>query len=197
MKVKQANSSSIRTKKAIHEEFARLLYKYKSIDKISVTKLVAGAKISRSTFYTHYNSIADVAADIKNETMRVFFDHQKVKTQDEAAKIFEQIYRYLKKNDRIFKLMFKAPAAADFAMELGARCRAQMLEQVKHLPLKDQYLLETELSMLADGLALLCIRYYRGELDTSLEAIFECAQIVIDGLINRRGLPDHLKSHQN
>jgi len=188
MSTKQYNAASAKTRRAIREEFARLLYRYKSIDKISVTQLALGAGVSRSTFYTHYTSIADVAADIKNETLRVFFDHQRIKDQASAEMVIASIYRYLKKNDRIFKLMFKSPAATDFALELGQACRERMLDQIHHnFTLKDTNLLDLEVSIFADGLALLCIRYYRGELETTLEEIFECAQMYGRNLITHRG----------
>lgn len=166
-----------------------MLNKYKSLDKVSVTELTINAKVSRSTFYTHYNNIADVAADIKNETARVFFEHKKVRGQADAKRVFDDVLRYLKKNDHMFKLLFKSPEVVSFALELGLHCRQKLVEMVKkNIPLKDQYLLELEVSILADGLALSCIRYFRGELDATLDDIFECATISIDGVLRRRQL---------
>ncbi|MBQ6449536.1 TetR/AcrR family transcriptional regulator [bacterium] len=186
MKVKQGNQASLRTRAAIREEFARLLNKYRQIDKISVTQLAHGAGISRSTFYTHYTGVDEVAADIKNETLRVFFEHKKIRDQADAEKIVNSIYRYLKKNDRIFRLMLKAPGAESFALELGSQARAQLLENIKLARLQDTHLLDLELSMIADGLSLLCVRYYREELDASLEDIFACVHLILENLMTRR-----------
>ena len=60
MKVKNKNRSSIKTRQKIREAFAELLKEKNELSNMSVTELVKLADITRSTFYTHYDSIYDV-----------------------------------------------------------------------------------------------------------------------------------------
>ena len=71
MKVKNLNSSSRKTKKAIKEAFAELMHEKCELSNITVKELVARADITRSSFYTHYDNIYEVAGDIQNETMEM------------------------------------------------------------------------------------------------------------------------------
>ena len=63
MKIQGLNSSSKKTRKLIKKAFAELIHEKKELSKITVTELVKRADITRSTFYTHYDDIYDVAND--------------------------------------------------------------------------------------------------------------------------------------
>ena len=71
MKVKNLNASSKKTKNLIKETFAILMNEKKELNNITVTELVNKANITRSTFYTHYDNIYDVAKDFQNETLEL------------------------------------------------------------------------------------------------------------------------------
>ena len=63
------NRSVVRTKKAIRKVFLELLEEKKDIDKITVIELTNRVGIVRSTFYSHYKDIEDVAKEIQNEML--------------------------------------------------------------------------------------------------------------------------------
>lgn len=187
MRAQYMNSSSNKTKKKIRDEFAKLLYINKSIHKVSVTELVKNADINRSTFYTHYNDVYDVAQDIKNETLQVFFDDINITKKEDIEYFFNQIYKYIKKNNNLFKLMFNSKEVTDFVTRLGNICKDRIYIVLSNDPsIKNKHLLELEVSTLSDGLAMQFIRYYRNDLDISLEDIIECAKIWCKDLIARR-----------
>lgn len=71
MKVKNVNSASKKTNKRIKEAFAELLQEKKDLNNITVTELVVRADITRSSFYTHFDSIYDVAQSLQDETLEV------------------------------------------------------------------------------------------------------------------------------
>lgn len=187
MKSKYLNSSSTNTKKIIHEEFAKLLYKKRSIAKISVTELVKNAKINRSTFYMHYSNIYEVAEDIKNETLHAFFDDIVIKNKYDIETFFDQIYKYIKKNNSFFKLIFASNEVTDFVIRLGNICKQRIYEVLQNdSSISNTHLLELEISTFSDGLAMQFIRYYHNSMNTSLEDIIECGKIWSQDLIIRR-----------
>ena len=98
MKVKNLNNSSFKTKTLIKDTFAEILYEQRNIHKISVTELVRRANINRSTFYSHYDDIWQVAEDIKNETMKAFFANKAINKIDDILPFFDEIYKYIKKS---------------------------------------------------------------------------------------------------
>ena len=63
------NRSVVRTKKAIRKVFLELLEEKQDIDKITVIELTNRVGIVRSTFYSHYKDIEDVAKEIQNEML--------------------------------------------------------------------------------------------------------------------------------
>ena len=77
MKVKNKNRSSIKTRQKIREAFAELLKEKNELSNMTVTELVKLADITRSTFYTHYDSIYDVAKDLQDETLELISIYDK------------------------------------------------------------------------------------------------------------------------
>lgn len=52
-----------------HETLINLLKTKKSVNSISVRSLCEEAQLNRSTFYAHYQSVADVLSEIEEEIM--------------------------------------------------------------------------------------------------------------------------------
>ena len=71
MKVQVANSSSRKTRARIKTAFAEIINEKKSLSKVTVTEIVKRADITRSTFYTHYDDIYDVAIDYQMDTFHL------------------------------------------------------------------------------------------------------------------------------
>lgn len=187
MKAKNANASSTKTKQLIRDTFAELLYEKKNIGKINVTELVGKANINRSTFYLHYDDIFQVAEDIRAETLKSFFEEKKMSTSADIEMFFDQIYDYNKAHERMFKLMFQSAEITDFVQRLGKLCKDRIYKIVKEdKTIRDKNLLEIEISALSDGMAMQFIRYYIGDLQTTLEEITECGKLWCRLMIQRR-----------
>ena len=187
MKAKNLNASSLKTKKLIKDTFAELLYEKRNIHKIPVTELVKRANINRSTFYAHYDDIFQVAEDIKAETMRAFFEQKNLTGIHDIEPFFDDIYLYIKKNDDFFRLIFNSDEVTGFVRKLGKICKDKIYNVVKGDPaLRDDLLLELEISTLSDGLAMQFIRYYHGDFVVTLEDIIQCGKIWSREMITRR-----------
>ena len=78
MKVQCLNASSRKTRKLIKTVFAELMQEKKKLSKIKVTELVKRADITRSTFYTHYDDIYEVAKDYELETIELLTCDDKI-----------------------------------------------------------------------------------------------------------------------
>lgn len=78
--MKAEYKSAVRSRTLIKRAFLELL-REKSIDKITVTDIVARADINRGTFYAHYDDIDSlrkaVWADIENELYDALGDMKK------------------------------------------------------------------------------------------------------------------------
>jgi len=187
MKAKNLNASSFKTRKLIKDTFAELLYAKRNIHKISVTELVARANINRSTFYSHYDDIFQVAEDIKAETMHAFFDGKTLAGVHDIEPFFDDIYLYIKENDHFFRLIFNSDEVTNFVRRLGGICKEKIYHAVSKDPaVQDRQLLELEISTLSDGLAMQFIRYYHGDFDVTLEDIILYGKLWSRGMIARR-----------
>ena len=160
MKVKNLNSSSRKTKQLIKENFAVLMNEKKELHAITVTELVKRAGITRSSFYTHYSSIYDVVKDIQDETLEV------LNTKDDCL---DNIFKYLKENDNIYKMVLKSNEAHFFTAKLNNIITKKLYEA---LNTNDKYLL-LNVHFFTDGCINLIIKYYRNELNTNLNEINE------------------------
>ena len=78
MKVQVINASSRKTKSRIKEAFAELINEKKELSKITVTELVKKADITRSTFYTYYDDIYDLADDYQLETIELLISDDNI-----------------------------------------------------------------------------------------------------------------------
>lgn len=189
MKVRDLNASSLKTKQLIKETFGELLYEKKNISKIAVTELVRRANINRSTFYSHYDDIWQVAEDIKSETMRAFFENKTIDGIEDIDPFFDEIYRYIKKNDAFFRLIFISDEVTGFVQRLGKICKDRIYHAVKKdTSIKDLYLLELEISTLSDGLAMQFIRYYHNDFEVNLEDIIAYGKLWSREMMCRRAV---------
>ena len=187
MKVKNLNASSTKTKHLIRDTFAELLYEKRNIHKICVTELVQRAGINRSTFYAHYNDIWDVAEDIKSQTLHAFFENKTLTATSDIEPFFDEIYKYIKQNDDLFRLMFRSDEVTGFVQRLGKLCKDKIYAVLKgDETLKEKSLLEIEVSTFSDGLAMQFIRYYPGDYAVTLEDIIACGKLWNRDMIERR-----------
>ena len=109
MKVQGANASSRKTRALIKKAFAEIINEKKSFSKVTVTEIVKRADITRSTFYTHYDDIYDVAKDYQMETIQLLIsDDLVLHSKEEIEQYFDDIIECLKKNESTYKMLLAA-----------------------------------------------------------------------------------------
>jgi AcrR family transcriptional regulator len=179
MKVKNLNSASRKTKQKIKETFAELMNEKHELAHITVTELVKRAGITRSSFYTHYDNIYDVASDIQNETMEVLLKNtENLTTLEDFEACIDEITKYLKENGYIYSMILSSNEVLIYADRL-----VKLLNKKLDIALKIKSK-ETQLKMTfyAYGCINLIIKYFRNELeDCNLDDINKLMkQLVID-----------------
>lgn len=169
MKVKHINASSRKTRRLIKETFAELMHEKKELTNISVTELAKRADITRSAFYTHYESIYDVAQDIQNETLEVLTTNIKdIQSLNDFGHYIDQIIEYLKNNETIYSLILTSDEPLLFANRLSILINKSIYQFFEDNAQADQFL---KLTFYVDGCTTLVIKYFRQEIEYSLDEI--------------------------
>lgn len=167
MKVKIANSSSRKTRLIIKSAFAQLLKEKKNIKNITVTELVKRADITRGSFYTHYDNIYDVAKDFQDEFLDVIFnDDFQINSLNNMEEYLEIIFKHLKSNEELYKMILSSDEPLIFMNRLNKLMNKHLNNFFKNKDIKD---LSLNVSFFVDGTINLFIKYFRNELDCSLE----------------------------
>lgn len=169
MKVKKANASSRKTERLIKETFAKLMHEKKELANITVTELAKRADITRSAFYTHYDSIYDVAQDIQNETLEVLVSNIKdIQSLNDFNHYIDQIIEYLKNNETIYTLLLSSNDPLLFANHLNVLINKSIYQFFGNNTQKEHYF---KLTFYVDGCTNLVIKYFRHEIEYSLDEI--------------------------
>ena len=132
MKVKKINKSSIKTDEIIKHAFAELINEKEDFNSITVTSIIKRAKISRSSFYTHYESIADLAHNIQNDILHDLLCNLSSFT------CIEDIYNYidnfielLKRNKKFYTLILTSKESLQYASKIIETLNTRLLEYNK------------------------------------------------------------------
>ena len=105
MSEKSQSRRTSRTKKAICDAFAELMYE-KELSKITVQELADRADVGRATFYKHYYDIYDVYEKMESTfliELGEIITEQGIKSKFE---VYPAVFEYIKKNPKIFKMIF-------------------------------------------------------------------------------------------
>ena len=170
MKVQCLNSSSIKTRNLIKKTFAELINEKKQLDKITVTELVKRAELTRSTFYTHYDNIYEVAHDYQLQTIELLCsENLKLYSKQDIEKYFDNIIQCLKDNEKTYKLLLSADESLLFLDNLKKIAIQKIYNALRNTS-ADKYL-ELNISFLMNGILIELIKYFRNESCYSLDEI--------------------------
>lgn len=149
------------TDNKIKTNLALLLKRYKDINKVNVKELVKQCNISRSTFYSHYQSINDVVDSIKNDYLNNIIDSMDISDIDDIELFVVNVHKYLKVNDEIIHQFFKGKNTFMFAISFADRIKEKIItaidEELLEKYKKEIYL---ELSIYVDGYVMEVINYF-------------------------------------
>lgn len=166
MKLKEKNAGSIKTRNLIKKSFAELLEKNKEINNISVTELTKQANISRGSFYTHYDSIYDVAQEMEDELQEIAFSGlKKVSSYEDYLDI---IFDYLKSNEDLYTKLLKSNDPILFMNRLSKKFFNALKEVIQA---DDDKYIDLKITFYTEGAVILLIKYFRKEIDYSLDEI--------------------------
>ncbi len=171
MKVQGLNSSSRKTKKLIQNTFLELLNEKKELNKISVTELVKRAEITRSTFYTHYESIYEVAQEYEDQAIELLhFNDDDLNSIEEIENYFDDIIRYLKENEETYKMLLSANETFYFLQKLQKKAYQKLTFSLKKVIKTNSYL-ELDISFFMDGILSELLKYFRNQSDYTLDEL--------------------------
>ena len=172
MKVQCLNSSSRKTRNLIKKTFAELINEKKQLDKITVTELVKRAELTRSTFYTHYDNIYEVAHDYQLQTIELLCsDDLKLHSKKDIEAYFVNIIQCLKDNEQTYKLLLSADESLLFLEKLKNIASKKIYDALKDIYLDKN--LPINISFFMNGILMEFLKYFRNESNYSLDEILE------------------------
>ncbi len=168
MKVQYLNSSSNKTRNLIKRTFAELINEKKQLDKVTVTELVKKAGLTRSTFYTHYDNIYEVAHDYQLQTISLLCSEDlKLHSKQDINDYFDNIIKCLKDNAETYKLLLSADESLLFLEKLKKIASKKIYDALKDTYI-DKYL-NLNISFLMNGILMEVLKYFRNESNYSLD----------------------------
>ena len=170
MKVQCLNSSSVKTRNIIKKTFAELINEKKQLNKITVTELVKRAQLTRSTFYTHYDNIYEVAHDYQLQTIELLCSEDlKLYSKQDIEDYFVNIIQCLKANEETYKLLLSADESLLFLEKLKKIASEKIYNALKDT-YTDKYL-KLNISFLMNGILMEILKYFRNESNYSLDEL--------------------------
>ena len=169
MKVKNINVASKRTENSIKEAFAQLLNEKKELRNISVTELVKHAGITRSAFYTHYDSVYDLAEEIQDETLDFFLEGtDEINNLNDLNKYFDKVSEHLKENEEFYSMLLASNEQLRFTSKLNKLLQNKMKDYFSSNKMNN---LELNINFFADGCISLIVKHLKKENNLSLDEI--------------------------
>ena len=122
---KANNKKRKKSQEQIEKIFLQLIQK-KNIDEISVSTICEKANLNRSTFYSNYIDIYDLAEKIKQQMEIEFEQFQSSNNAKQNEDGYLSMFRYIKDNQIFFKTYFKLE---EISKNLPTQYRVELAEK--------------------------------------------------------------------
>lgn len=166
MKLKGINASSKKTILLIKKTFAELIEEKKEMNNITVTELVKKAGITRGAFYSHFDNIYEVASLFQEEIIEQVFDYQNFHyTKEDVNKYFDNIFSYLKANEKIYSKLLTADEAFLFMRRISKKIYTSLSLLINN----PKY--DLDIIFFTDGTINLIVKHFRKEISEDLDTI--------------------------
>ena len=186
MKVKNKNRSSIKTRQKIREAFAELLKEKNELSNMTVTELVKLADITRSTFYTHYDSIYDVAKDLQDETLELISIYDKdIRSINDLDKYIDRVIKNLKDNEDMYRTLLRSREPLLFIEKLSNMINKRLIDFNMFVETNYSDLIVTFFTY---GCVNLFVRYFVSDLKCSLDDIGEFIKGMVKELLTSKSI---------
>ena len=114
------NIKNNRRKKESIERLERAfieLLQENGLDKVSVSDICANAGLNRSTFYSNYLDVYDMADKVKKHLEEDFLDlYAQERQSGESSYNFLKLFYHIRENQLFYKTYFKLSTGNDFAL---------------------------------------------------------------------------------
>lgn len=168
MKLKGINNGSKKTTNAIKISFAELLEEKGEINNITVTELVKRVNITRGAFYSHYDSIFDVAQEIESDLQEIAFSNIKnISSIDDIYDFIDLMFEYLKNNEELYRKLMQSNDPIMFINRLSKKFYNVFTKIINS---KDEEQ-DLKINFYISGTFSLLVKYYRNEINYSLDTI--------------------------
>ena len=166
MKLKGINNGSRKTTNAIKNSFAELLEEKGEINNITVTELVKRANITRGSFYSHYDSIFDVAGEIESDLQEIAFSNIKnISSIDDIYDFIDLMFEYLKNNEELYRKLMQSNDPIMFINRLSKKFYNVFAKIINS---KDEEQ-DLKINFYISGTFSLLVKYYRNEINYELD----------------------------
>ena len=157
MKVKNINKSSIQTDEIIKQAFAELVNESYDYNTITVTALIKRAGISRSSFYTHYDSIKDLAHTLQRESLNELTrDLNPFTSIEDIYNYIDNFIEILKKNKSFYQLILTSKDSLNYSAKIIESLNNKLFEY-------NNYTKEMEVNFCTYGFSLLIIKAFNDQ----------------------------------
>ena len=151
----------LKTKRAIAIALMQLLAE-KPMEDITITELTLKADINRKTFYLHYTSIEDVAAELIAKAEELFETALETSLTEDCvfipAKFFEYIHGRITEQNDLFRAFCAEKTSLFFLHAIGEKCMTRLIAVYRNY---------TDMS---DTALRLCLMYmYQGALNLYMD----------------------------
>ena len=119
------NKKRKKSQEQIEKIFLQLIQK-KNIDDISVSNICELSRLNRSTFYSNYIDIYDLAEKVKQQMENEFAQFQLSNNSKQDEYGYLNMFRYIKDNQIFFKTYFKLEA---ISKSLPTQYRVELAEK--------------------------------------------------------------------
>lgn len=169
MKVKNINASSRKTELLIKQAFAELIKDKLELQYITVTELVKKAGITRSAFYTHYDSIYDLAQEIQDDTLDFLLEGtDDIKTIDDLYNYFDKVIIHLKENEKFYSMLLVSNESLLFTSKLVDIMNEKLTSFFSKTNISNP---EFTINFFANGCISLVIKHFKNKDKMSLDEI--------------------------
>lgn len=124
----------LKTRQSIEEAFLRLR-KEKSVEEISVTELSRLARISKATFYLHYNDIFDLSEQMQTSAISQVLDQIPISicVMDHWPEFAKEMMAIMDQDSTVLTILFSGSQMAMIPALLENGIRERILEQSPEL----------------------------------------------------------------
>ena len=171
-----------KNRRKIQQAFAELLAERGSIKGITVTDLALAAGITRGTFYNYYDNLHEVGMELQDEVERQIFAGEEVLGDLEGVlKYIDELFGFLKGQEGMYRELLASDAPMDYLRQLENNMGERVVSALRKIGVEDKNA-EMELICTVNGAIAMVRKYYRGEVESSLEEIRDYLKAKIEWL---------------